>query len=119
MTDDRITISGLKVETRIGVTPEERARPQTVVVALALEVDLRTAGASDDLRDTIDYDHLTVSVADLIRSSETSLLESLAEKIASHVCASTKADRVTVEAMKESPPVSEDVGPIAVRITRP
>ena len=119
MTNDRITISGLKVQTRIGITPEERERPQTLIVDLALEVDLRPAGASDDLRDTVDYDRLTTSVAELIRSSQTSLLESLAEKIASHVCASTKADRVTVEVMKESPPVSEEVGPIAVRITRP
>ena len=119
MTNDRISITGLKVPARIGVTAGERDRPQTVVVALELERDLRPAGASDDLEDTVDYDHLTTSVADLVRSSETNLLESLAEKIASHVCASTEVDRVTVEVMKESPPVSEDVGPIAVRITRP
>src|SRR5687768_7549006 len=116
---DRISITGLKVAAHIGVTEEERARPQTLVVNLELEADLRRAGASDDLDDTVDYDNLATSVAGLIRESETKLVESLAEKVASHVCASKKVDRVTVELMKESPPVAEDVGPIAVRITRP
>lgn len=119
MTEDRITISDLKVATHIGVGAEERAQQQAVLVSLELVTDLRRAAASDALDDTVDYDQLTTSVAELVRASETKLLEHLADKIASHVCTSTKVDRVTVEVTKESPPVAEDVGPISVRITRP
>ena len=119
MTTDRITFSGLKVPARIGVTEDERSQPQTVIVSLELQVDLSAAATSDDLADTVDYDRLTTEVAGLVRSSETKLLESLAGSIAAHVCAFSGVDRVTVEVSKESPPVSEDVGPIAVRITRP
>ena len=119
MTEDRITIAELTVPTHIGATDDERATPQNVIVSLELTMDLGPAGKSDDLDETIDYDTLTRQVAELVRASEVRLLETLAENIASHVCSSTRAERVTVEVMKESPPVPEDVGPIAVRITRP
>ena len=119
MTGDSITISKLKVLAHIGVTEEERSKPQTLLVDLELTLDLRPAGRSDDLDDTIDYDGLTTEVADLVRASEFKLLETLAESIAAHVCALSRVEGVTVEVTKESPPVSEEVGPIAVRITRP
>ncbi|MBW3595237.1 MAG: dihydroneopterin aldolase [Actinobacteria bacterium] len=119
MTGDRITISDLRVSTRVGVTDEERSEPQTVLVDLELFVDLHAAGTSDDLRDTVDYDRVATGVAELVRSSETNLLEALAESIARHVCTFTRVERVTVGVAKASPPVEEDVGPIAVRITRP
>ena len=119
MTDDRISISHLKVPTHIGATDDERATAQTVIVSLELTVDLAAASKSDDLDDTVDYDALTRQVADLVRGSNVRLLETLAGNIASRVCSFTAVERVTVEVMKESPPVPEDVGPIAVRITRP
>ena len=119
MNGDSITISKLKVPAHIGVTEEERSKPQTLLVDLELTLDLRPAGRSDDLNDTIDYDRLTTDVADLVRSSRFQLLERLAESIAAHACALSGVQRVTVEVTKESPPVSEEVGPIAVRITRP
>ena len=119
MTEDRIKISQLRVPTHIGATETERSTPQVVIVSLELAVDLAAAGKSDDLDDTVDYDTLTREVGDLVRESNVKLLETLAENIASHVCRVTAVERVTVDVMKESPPVSEDVGPISVRITRP
>jgi len=118
-TTDLITITALRVPTRLGVTEDERSRPQEVTIDLAIALDLRSAGASDDLNDTVDYGQLTTEVAELVSSSETRLLETLAEKIAGHVCTFTRIDRVTVEIAKAAPPVQEDVGSIAVRITRP
>jgi dihydroneopterin aldolase len=119
MTDDLITIKGLKVPARIGVTDQERSVPQTVIVDLDLVVDLSAAAASDDLADTVDYDRLTSYVAELVRTSGSKLLEHLAGSIATSVCSLSGVERVTVEVSKESPPVGEEVGTIAVRITRP
>ena len=119
MSDDRIRVSGLKVPAYIGVTEAERSVPQTVIVNLDLAVDLSAAASSDDLADTVDYDALTTAVADIVRSSGAKLLEHLAGSIARYVCSLSGIERVTVEVSKESPPVGEDVGPIAVRITRP
>ena len=119
MTLDRITISGLRVPAHIGVTDAERERPQELVIDVELEVDLTAAEDSDDLADTIDYDRLTTDVATLVRESRVKLLETLAGRLASHARSFSGVQRVSVAVWKESPPVSEDVGPIAVRITRP
>lgn len=119
MTLDRITIDGLRVPAHIGVTEEERERPQALLVDLDIEIDLRPAEQSDGLDDTIDYGSLTTQIASLVRDSRVELLETLAGRIADHVCSMKKVERVSVAVMKESPPVSEEVGSIAVRITRP
>lgn len=116
---DRITIRDLKVPTKVGVTDEERSTPQTVVITIEIAADLKQASASDRLEDTIDYGRVAVEVAELVRASETKLLETLAEAIASHIGRLNGVQGVTVEVVKESPPVAQEVGPIAVKITRP
>lgn len=116
---DRITIRALQVETKIGVTHEERSRTQVVSIDIEIETDLSSAGKSDDLDDTVDYGHVTQEVARLVRDSEVHLLEHLAERIAASIGTITGVTGVTVEVAKRSPPITEDVGPISVRIVRP
>lgn len=116
---DRITIRGLRVDTRIGVGDDERARPRPVSIDIELDTDLRRAGRSDDLGDTVDYDELASRVAELVRSSEVRLLEHLAEKIASLLAGLSIVQRVSVEVTKEAPPTAEEVRGVAVRIERP
>lgn len=115
---DRISINGLVVEARIGVTPEERAHPQALVVDVEVATDLARAGRSDDLADTIDYDQLTTKVAALVRQSECHLLESVATQIAGLVSALPGVFGVTVSVLKQVAPVDEEVSGIAVQITR-
>lgn len=116
---DRISIRGLLVETRIGVTEKERSRPQDVSIDLDIDVDLGAAGASDDLADTIDYDSLVSEVARLVRASECLLLERLAAQICDLVAAKSRVGGVTVEVTKSDVPVNEEVGAISVRVARP
>jgi len=115
---DRIVIRDLRVATRIGVSEEERATPQWVLVSVELEADLRSASESDDIGETINYHSVTTEIAALVRSTTCSLLEHLAEKIASRMSKIEQVHGVTVEIAKESPPVQEDVGSIVVRIER-
>ncbi|HVF52120.1 MAG TPA: dihydroneopterin aldolase [Actinomycetota bacterium] len=116
---DVITIRDLRVETHVGVTKSERARTQTVVISIDIESDLTAPAASDDVADTVDYDKVATQVADLVRSSESSLLEHLAGKIADLVSGYKGVDGVTVEIMKERPPIDEDVGAVVVSLERP
>jgi 7,8-dihydroneopterin aldolase/epimerase/oxygenase len=116
---DRISIKDLRIGTRIGVTEEERAEPQKVVIDIDIAADLTRAAASDHLSDTIDYHAVTVQVAELVRSEETDLLEHLAAKIATLIGSLDGVDGVTVEVSKESPPIPEDVGAVSVTIERP
>ncbi len=119
MSHDAIKITGLRVQTHIGVTDEEQAESQTVVVDLSLHADLTKAGISDDLADTIDYDAVINGVTELVRSSKPRLLEHLAEEIVNLISRFRLVDRVTVELRKERlPGPSADVEAVTVRIER-
>lgn len=115
---DIILVSGLCLETRIGVTEKERSRPQDVVIDMEVATDLTAAGASDDLGDTLDYDRLIADVAALVNKSECNLLERLATKIADLVAARSGVRGVTVTVGKQDVPVDEEVSSVAVRIER-
>ena len=52
---DIIFIDDLRVETLIGIYPREKAVPQTIEISLRIGVSTASAGASDDIRDTVDY----------------------------------------------------------------
>ena len=115
---DVIRIRNLIVETRIGVTPEERAAPRPLVVNIDIHTDSSTAGATDDLDDTVDYGRATMAVAEYLRGAETKLLERTAEQIADLICSYPGVRGVTVEVEKEDPPIDADVASVAVRIER-
>lgn len=114
----RISIEGLRVPAHIGVTDEERAVPQPLLINIYIEADLHAAARSDDLGQTIDYDGLVSSVETLVKDSECRLLEHLADKIAAQITADRKAKRATVEVAKEHPPVTQEIGKIAVTMER-
>jgi dihydroneopterin aldolase len=115
---DRILIRDLRVDTRIGVTDEERAALQPVYINIELSVDATRAGDSDDISDTVDYGAVALAVAELARGSENKLLEHLGSQIASLLAGIRGVLGVTVEIAKKQPPVPEDVGAVAVRIER-
>ena len=115
---DSIIIRDLRVQAHVGATEEERAHSQLVIVGLDIATDLRRPGQTDDLVDTVDYGRVTREVAELVAGSRSALLESLAEKIAAHIAAIPGVNGVTVEVAKDSPPIDEEVGYVAVRIER-
>jgi dihydroneopterin aldolase len=115
---DLVRIRDLQVEAHVGVTEEERAVPQTLLVNLDLQVDTVAAGASDDLADTVDYGDIATTVADLIRGMRPSLLEHLAERIAGAMEDYPKITGIAVEVMKVNPPIPEKLGSVGVRIER-
>ena len=112
---DKIRISDLEVETYIGVTVDERARVQRVLVSVELERDLAEAGRSDADSTTTDY----VEVAGAIRreagARTRKLIEALATDIAAAILERKWAVAVTVEVKKFTIPGSKYV---AVEIYR-
>ncbi len=116
---DAISIAGLRVQTHVGVTPEERAEPQEVVIDVEIETDLRPPGRSDVLGDTVDYARATTAIAELVEATRANLLEHLAEQIAGTLLRLQGVRAVRVEIAKDKPPVVENVNSITVRIERP
>jgi FolB domain-containing protein len=97
---DRISIYGLSFSCIVGIRDRERKHRQPVSADIELEVDLRSAGRTDDIKKTVDYSGL----ADLIvREGEQSryfLLEALAERIAELCLANAGVGGVTVAIWK-------------------
>ena len=115
---DRISIRGLRAVTHIGVPDEERSRPQALLIDLEVLTDLRQAGASDELDDTVDYGALTSRVAELVSRSRVKLLERLAALIAEEIATAKGVTGVSVTVAKETPPLDEDVKGVSVQIER-
>ena len=61
---DEIRLSGLRLETVLGVREDERTAPRAVVADVRLFLDLGPAARSDDLADTVDY----AALADRLRA---------------------------------------------------
>ncbi len=79
---DVIHIRDLRVRCIVGVLAHERTQEQDVLIHLALHADLRKAGESDDLTDTIDYGTLEQDVVTLVEGSSFQLIEALAAAVA-------------------------------------
>lgn len=119
MTGDRVELRGLRVLARCGVLPQERAQQQPFEIDLDLACDLRPAGASDDLEDTVDYGAVCGLVERTAREKPVALLEHLASRVVEAVLDSDRrVEGVTVVVRKLRPPVPQDLATSAVRIER-
>lgn len=116
---DRVRLEGLRVVARHGVLPEERSRPQPFAIDLDLEVDLASAGTSDDLATTIDYGEVVQVVSRVVQERSVGLLERLATLLADELLRRFPlVDRVGVTVTKLRPPVPADLGRASVRCVR-
>ena len=79
---DRIVLHGMAFQGRHGVHDWEKVTPQRFEVDLELQLDLQSAGRSDDLSRTIDYGPATRLVKEIVEERTFDLIETLAETIA-------------------------------------
>ena len=112
---DTIRIRDLAVQTRIGVTDEERARDQTILVSVEMHTSTKKAGGSDALEDTIDY-HAVAEAIKKLGKTERKTIEKFAEDTAQMILGDFGAKSVTVTVVKHILPDTKDV---SVTITRP
>jgi dihydroneopterin aldolase len=116
---DRIELRGLRVTATHGVLPEEQTRAQPFELDLDIVADLRTAGSTDALDDTVDYGAVAEAAAAVVGNEQHALLERVAERVAEEVLRHQRVRAVTVTIRKLRPPVPVDLTSAAVRVTRP
>jgi dihydroneopterin aldolase/2-amino-4-hydroxy-6-hydroxymethyldihydropteridine diphosphokinase len=115
---DRILIDDLRVLTIIGALPHEREIAQPLRIDLSIGLDLRNAGRSDELNDTVHYGLVCERVVAMARDSKDILLERLAAKVADVVLEFDLVETVDVKVTKLRPPVPEAVESTSVVLTR-
>ncbi len=102
-TRDRILLEGIQTPAALGVTAAERRMRRPVLLDLEVEYDLRAAGRSDRIRDTLHYKRIFEVVEDVAGNQEHKLVEALAERIANAVLSKFAADAVVVSVRKPKP----------------
>jgi len=113
---DKIYIRDLALRCIIGLYPEERKNKQDVIINILLETDLRAAGKSDSLTDTVDYKAIKLAILDFVETSSFQLIESLAEGIAAICLNDARVQSATVTIDK--PGALRFCRSVAVEVTR-
>ncbi len=115
---DRITITGVAARGFHGVFDHERRDGQDFVVDVVLEVDLRRAGRSDDLADTVSYADVAAAVVARIEGEPRDLIERLAADIASDALVDARVESVEVTVHKPQAPVGVPFDDVSVTVRR-
>jgi FolB domain-containing protein len=111
----KITIADLEVFYSVGVSNEERAMPQRLLVTVDMNFDFTTAAISDRIEKTINYHTLAQELLKFGEGRSWKLIEKLAANIADMVLAEHGAQAVMVEVKKFPIPQARYV---AVSLTR-
>jgi FolB domain-containing protein len=98
---DKIIIGDLLVRGYIGFQEWEREKKQDILINLTLFADLRRAGLTDSVEDTLDYKTITKAVIAYVEDDSTrhDLVESLAAEVA-RICVEGGAERAVVRIEK-------------------
>jgi dihydroneopterin aldolase len=83
--EDRILLEGMVFHGRHGTLPAERELGQPFVVDVELRLNLRSAGLSDDLAQTVDYGEVHRRAKEIVEGPPVNLTETVAERIAAAV----------------------------------
>lgn len=115
---DSILIEGLQCKARIGTTENERAALQPLEIDLELFLDLKTAGSSDEIEDTIDYLTLAHRVQEVAMESRFRLLERLAEELSTEILKTFAAEEIRLRLYKFPQTMKDLARSVAVEIHR-
>ena len=113
----RLILSGLTGFGYHGNNPAERKLGQTFTVDLEVIVDSPRAAASDRIGDTLSYPIVEKVARKILEGEPATLLETVAERIATAILKQPRVVQVTVRVSKRPP--LPNLTTFAVEITRP
>ena len=112
---DEIHIEQLEVSSRIGVPEEERAVEQRLTISISLWPYQQTRDLGDDIHRTVNYSAVAEETKNFVRDQSTSLVETLADRVATHLLKAFPIQKVAVEVRKF--PLA-DAKHVSVTVTR-
>nr|WP_042683848.1 dihydroneopterin aldolase [Caldalkalibacillus thermarum] len=116
---DKIVFQGMRFYAYHGVFAEENTLGQPYLVDVEAYLDLRKAGQSDRLEDTIDYSLIYRLVQEIMEKKVYRLVEAVAEDIASQLLRTfPQVEEVKVKVTKPTPPIPGQYAGVAVEIRR-
>ena len=118
--DDSIKLSNIKLYGYHGVNDFERENGQFFLINLRLFLDLKKAGLSDSLKDTVDYSRVYECIKDIIEGPSIKLLEKLADVVVDAIFETfPQVIGLNVVIEKPNPPIKGSrIDGVSVRINR-
>lgn len=113
---DKISITDLQTTGIIGVKHPERDVPQILFINLTLFLDLRKAGVSDSIADTVNYSTIARAVSEQVSNTKFHTVEALAEHISKYLLGNFPVDAVRIRV--EKPKKVSNTARVGVEIFR-
>jgi dihydroneopterin aldolase len=98
--DDCIHVEQLEVFTRIGVTDDERAAPQRLLLSMTIWPRKDFDGVNDEIANTVDYSALCAATRDFVEARAGRLIETLARNLADEILLRFPIRRITIQVRK-------------------
>lgn len=114
----KIRITDLEVFYQVGVTEEERAKPQRLLISVEMEHDFTSAISRDNLADTLDYFAISQRLLRFGEDCHWQLIETLAADIAAMLQDEFQVKTVSVEVKKFAVPQAAHVSVVLTRSAR-
>ncbi|RDI38437.1 dihydroneopterin aldolase [Falsibacillus pallidus] len=116
---DKIHVHDMEFYGYHGVFPEETKLGQRFRVDLTVELDLKKAGETDDLEESVNYADLYNTCKEIVEGDPCKLVETVAEKIAGKILGNfPKIQTVALKVIKPDPPIPGHYKSVAVEIVR-
>lgn len=113
-----ISIEGIELRGRCGVSPEERSVGQVLIIDIRLRQVSCRGTDTDALEDTIDYARVVDLVRSIVAGAEFRLIERLASVIADTIWDEFDLSLLEVGVAKPGPPVAIPVRAARVEVVR-
>ena len=115
---DVIHLRGMEFYAYHGALPEEQVLGQRFIIDIDLFSDLRQAGISDQVEDTIHYGEVYQVIKECVQGDHHQLLEHLAEDIAQRVLSKFTCTSLRLEVHKPQAPIPGIFRDVSVEIWR-
>lgn len=113
---DKIIITDLETSGIIGVKHPERDEPQTILVNLVLETDLRSTGETDSVTNLINYSTVAKLVSAEVAATRFFTVEALATHLAKTILQQFAVKKVKIRV--EKPKVVTHTARVGVELKR-
>jgi FolB domain-containing protein len=97
---DKIIIKDILARGIIGINENERTQPQDILINLVIRADLKKAGSTDNIEESINYRTITKKVIQLAETAQRLTVEALANDIAVYILTHELVCGVTVRVEK-------------------
>jgi dihydroneopterin aldolase len=112
---DVIRIEQIEVRAHIGVPDDERSQPQRLTISIAFWPNKSGAELNDNIERAVNYAAVCAEVRKFVGERSDKLIETLADKLASHLLDAFEIRRIKIELRKY---VLPEVEFVSVTVTR-